>query len=94
MKLVALLFAGASALAPSRRAFLSKVAGAATGAAVAAPAFADTDYAGLPYLGGSEKIDINNANVRVYAKLPGTLARPIRPQPISRVTNEARSFSS
>ena len=71
MKLVALLFAGASALAPSRRAFLSKVAGAATGAAVAAPAFADTDYAGLPYLGGSEKIDINNANVRVYAKLPG-----------------------
>ena len=71
MKLVALLFAGASALAPSRRAFLSKVAGAAAGAAVAAPAFADTDYAGLPYLGGSEKIDINNANVRVYAKLPG-----------------------
>merc|ERR1719353_1758981 len=71
MKLVALLFAGASALAPSRRAFLSKVAGAATGAAVAAPARADTDYAGLPYLGGSEKIDVNNANVRVYAKLPG-----------------------
>merc|ERR1719486_1507636 len=71
LALVALLFAGASALAPSRRAFLSKVAGAATGAAVAAPAFADTDYAGLPYLGGSEKIDINNANVRVYAKLPG-----------------------
>ncbi|GGA04766.1 hypothetical protein GCM10010923_12800 [Blastomonas marina] len=30
----------------------------------------------------------------LYAKLPGTLARPIRPQPISRVTNEARSFSS
>mmetsp|Transcript_35940 Transcript_35940/g.111268 ORF Transcript_35940/g.111268 Transcript_35940/m.111268 type:complete len:136 (-) Transcript_35940:49-456(-) len=69
--LVALLFAAASALAPSRRAFLGKVAGAATGAAVAAPAFADTDYAGLPYLGGSSKIDINNANVRVYVKLPG-----------------------
>ena len=32
---------------------------------MAAPAFADTDRAGLPYLGGSEKIDINNANVRV-----------------------------
>ena len=44
-------------------------------AVVAAPliANADVDYAGLPFLGGSEKIDINNANVRVYAKLPGTL---------------------
>merc|ERR1712216_783937 len=51
--------------------FLGKVAGAVTGASVAAPALADTDYAGLPYLGGSSKIDINNANVRVYAKLPG-----------------------
>ena len=71
MKLVALLFAGASALAPSRRAFFSKVAGASTGAAVAAPVFADTDYAGLPYLGGSSKIDVNNANIRVYVKLPG-----------------------
>ena len=46
-------------------------AGAVTGASVAAPALADTDYAGLPYLGGSSKIDINNANIRVYAKLPG-----------------------
>merc|ERR1719267_52913 len=71
LAVVGLVIASVSALAPSRRAFLSKVAGAATGAAVAAPAFADTDYAGLPYLGGSEKIDINNANVRVYAKLPG-----------------------
>jgi len=32
---------------------------------------AEIDYAGLPYLGGSEKIDINNANIRVYLKLPG-----------------------
>merc|ERR1719267_385127 len=71
LAVVGLVIASVSALAPSRRQFLSKVAGAATGAAVAAPAFADTDYAGLPYLGGSQKIDINNANVRVYAKLPG-----------------------
>jgi len=54
----------------ARREFIATVAGAA-GAAVATPALADTDYAGLPYLGGSNKIDINNANVRVYAKLPG-----------------------
>ena len=70
--LCSLLFASAAALAPSsRRTFLSKVAAGATGAAVAAPALADTDYAGLPYLGGSTKIDLNNANVRVYVKLPG-----------------------
>jgi len=54
----------------ARREFMSTVAGAA-GAAVATPALADVDYAGLPYLGGSNKIDINNANVRVYVKLPG-----------------------
>merc|ERR1719267_113763 len=71
LAVVGLVIASVSALAPSRRQFLSKVAGAATGAAVAAPALADTDYAGLPYLGGSTKIDVNNANVRVYAKLPG-----------------------
>ena len=29
------------------------------------------NLAGLTYLGGSQKIDINNANVRVYVKLPG-----------------------
>ena len=69
--LIVALFASASALAPTRRNFLGKVAGAVTGASVAAPALADTDYAGLPYLGGSSKIDINNANIRVYAKLPG-----------------------
>mmetsp|Transcript_26543 Transcript_26543/g.79593 ORF Transcript_26543/g.79593 Transcript_26543/m.79593 type:complete len:137 (+) Transcript_26543:103-513(+) len=70
LAVVGLVFASVSALAPSRRQFLGKIA-AAGGAAVAAPAFADTDYAGLPYLGGSQKIDINNANIRVYAKLPG-----------------------
>ena len=51
--LIVALFASASALAPTRRNFLGKVAGAVTGASVAAPALADTDYAGLPYLGGS-----------------------------------------
>lgn len=32
---------------------------------------AEIDYEGIKYLGGGDKIDINNANVRVYAKLPG-----------------------
>ncbi|EKX46101.1 hypothetical protein GUITHDRAFT_70798 [Guillardia theta CCMP2712] len=43
------------------------------GAAIAAPALANAeiDYANLPYLGGSDKIDVNNANIRVYTKLPG-----------------------
>jgi len=29
------------------------------------------DYENLPYLGGSETVDVNNANVRVYLKMPG-----------------------
>ena len=41
----------------------------AVGAAL--PANAIIDYAGLPGLGGSDKIDINNANVRVYVKIQG-----------------------
>ena len=43
------------------------------GAVIAAPALANAeiDYANLPYLGGSDKIDVNNANIRVYTKLPG-----------------------
>lgn len=29
------------------------------------------DYANVGYLGGSEIVDINNANVRAYLKMPG-----------------------
>ena len=50
---------------------LSTVAAPVLIAGTAQVSNADVDYAGLPFLGGSEKIDINNANVRVYAKLPG-----------------------
>ena len=32
---------------------------------------AEIDYDGIKYLGGQEKVDLNNANVRVYAKIPG-----------------------
>ena len=28
-------------------------------------------HAGVGYLGGSDKVDVNNANVRVYARFPG-----------------------
>jgi len=31
----------------------------------------EIDYAGVGYLGGAKTIDVNNANVRVYQKLPG-----------------------
>merc|ERR1719326_2468712 len=37
----------------------------------AAAANAEIDYAGVGFLGGSNIIDVNNANIRVYAKLPG-----------------------
>ena len=53
-----------------RRAVVSKVLGSAALLA-ATPAFAEIDYAGVGYLGGSSQIDVNNANIRVYQKLPG-----------------------
>jgi photosystem II PsbU protein len=40
-------------------------------AAFAAPAFAVRDYENVKYLGGGTIVDINNANVRVYLKMPG-----------------------
>merc|ERR1719456_240706 len=32
---------------------------------------AEIDYDGIKYLGGNEKIDLNNANIRAYLKIPG-----------------------
>jgi len=54
----------------SRRDLLSGVAGAAI---VAAPALAnaETEYPNVPYLGGSDQVDVNNANIRVYTRFPG-----------------------
>lgn len=51
----------------SRRDLLSGLAGAVV---VAAPALAnaDTEYANIPYLGGSDQVDVNNANIRVYTR--------------------------
>jgi len=40
-------------------------------AAFAPAANAMRDYESVGYLGGSNVVDINNANVRVYLKMPG-----------------------
>lgn len=51
----------------SRRDLLSGLAGAAV---VAAPALAnaDTEYPNVPFLGGGDIVDVNNANIRVYTR--------------------------
>eukprot|EP00316_Scyphosphaera_apsteinii_P022602 CAMPEP_0119308232 /NCGR_PEP_ID=MMETSP1333-20130426/9634_1 /TAXON_ID=418940 /ORGANISM="Scyphosphaera apsteinii, Strain RCC1455" /LENGTH=166 /DNA_ID=CAMNT_0007311947 /DNA_START=32 /DNA_END=533 /DNA_ORIENTATION=+ len=54
-----------------RREMFSKVMGSAALLSVASTANAEIDYAGVGFLGGSSTIDVNNANIRVYAKLPG-----------------------
>lgn len=56
----------------SRRAALSAALSAVT-ATVIAPliAQAEIEYPNVGFLGGSDKIDVNNANVRAYLKLPG-----------------------
>merc|ERR1719217_1146445 len=54
----------------SRREVFSKVLGSAA-LLSALPAMAEIDYAGVGYLGGPSQIDVNNANIRVYQKLPG-----------------------
>jgi photosystem II PsbU protein len=32
---------------------------------------AEIDYDGIKYLGGGDKVDLNNANIRAYLKVPG-----------------------
>lgn len=55
----------------SRRA-LMKTAFAATLAALLPKAvLAEREYGNVGFLGGGDQIDINNANVRAYIKLPG-----------------------
>jgi len=57
----------------SRRALLSGALAVAVAAAMARarPANARIDYEGVGYLGGSDKVDVNNANVRAYRRFPG-----------------------
>jgi photosystem II PsbU protein len=53
-----------------RRAFLG--AAAAFGAvAIPAAANAVVDYENIAYLGGGQNVDVNNANVRAYLRMPG-----------------------
>lgn len=58
---------------PRRAVLIAAVAAAAAavGAAPVPPAAATVEYAGVPFLGGSEVVDINNANVRAFMKYPG-----------------------
>jgi photosystem II PsbU protein len=62
--------ASSTELYADRRAFLSAAAAAAVAAAPLA-ANAIRDYENVGLLGGSEIVDVNNANVRVYLKMPG-----------------------
>ena len=54
-----------------RRQQVASVAGVAAVlvAPMAAPAI--VDYDGIKYLGGSDKVDLNNANVQAYRQFPG-----------------------
>jgi len=54
-----------------RRELVSKVLGSAALLSTVGAANAEIDYAGVGFLGGASQIDVNNANVRVYQKLPG-----------------------
>jgi photosystem II PsbU protein len=60
----------ATELSAERREFLS-VAAAAAGLAFPLTANAIRDYENIAFLGGSEIVDVNNANVRAYLKMPG-----------------------
>jgi len=59
-------------LAAERREFMSQAALAVAGLAAFAPAAnANRDYDTVGYLGGGNVVDLNNANIRVYLKMPG-----------------------
>eukprot|EP00930_Biecheleria_cincta_P031396 TRINITY_DN2179_c0_g1_i1.p1 TRINITY_DN2179_c0_g1~~TRINITY_DN2179_c0_g1_i1.p1 ORF type:complete len:200 (+),score=48.58 TRINITY_DN2179_c0_g1_i1:75-674(+) len=55
----------------SRKKEVASVAAATAVAVTPAAANAYVDYEGLAFLGGSDKVDINNANVQAYKQFPG-----------------------
>lgn len=61
----------ATALNAERREFFAAAAAAAGAAFAPLAANAIIDYSNVGYLGGGEIVDVNNANVRVYLKMPG-----------------------
>ena len=56
---------------PPRRAFLASVCSSVPLVMSAPAALANREYEGIGYLGGSSQVDVNNANVRAYLKMPG-----------------------
>merc|ERR1712190_248490 len=55
----------------SRRQQVASVASAAALALAPAAAPAIVDYDAVKYLGGTDKVDLNNANVQAYRQFPG-----------------------
>ena len=55
----------------SRKQQLASTAAAAAVAVVPGAAQAMVDYEGVQYLGGTDKVDINNANIQAYRQFPG-----------------------
>jgi len=60
-----------SSLNMDRRSVFAPIAGAAVAFGIAAPALAVRDYDNVGLLGGGSVVDVNNANIRVYLKMPG-----------------------
>merc|ERR1712060_684914 len=54
----------------SRRQQVASTAGAAALALAPAAGLAIVDYDAIQYLGGTDKVDINNANVQAYRQFP------------------------
>lgn len=52
-----------------QKAFAASLVGASL--FIGGVARAEVDYEGIKYLGGGDKIDLNNANVRAYRQFPG-----------------------
>ena len=50
---------------------------------------AEIDYEGIKYLGGGDKIDLNNANIRSYLRLPG-----MYPSIAGKITSNKAPFKS
>merc|ERR1711897_20146 len=50
---------------------VASVAGAASLAVAPAAGLAIVDYDAVKYLGGTDKVDLNNANVQAYRQFPG-----------------------
>merc|ERR1712107_773796 len=55
----------------SRRQQVASAAGAAALAVAPAAGLAIVDYDAVKYLGGTDKVDLNNANVQAYRQFPG-----------------------